>query len=113
MCGIVGAVSNRPVCEILVDGLQRLEYRGYDSAGVTILDCQGHASCVKRQGKVEALVSVHCRIRRSMALQALPIPGGPPMVLPLSATPTRTNLASVFPWCITVLSKITTNCAMR
>ena len=57
MCGIVGAVSNRPVCEILVDGLQRLEYRGYDSAGVTILDGAGRASCVKRQGKVEALAS--------------------------------------------------------
>ena len=52
MCGIVGAVSNRPVCDILVDGLQRLEYRGYDSAGVTILDGAGSASCIKRQGKV-------------------------------------------------------------
>ena len=57
MCGIVGAVSNRPVCDILVDGLQRLEYRGYDSAGVTILDGAGRASCVKRQGKVGILAS--------------------------------------------------------
>ena len=57
MCGIVGAVSNRPVCDILVDGLQRLEYRGYDSAGVTILDGAGSASCVKRQGKVGILAN--------------------------------------------------------
>ena len=33
MCGIVGAVAQRPVVEILLEGLRRLEYRGYDSAG--------------------------------------------------------------------------------
>ncbi|HET7395173.1 MAG TPA: glutamine--fructose-6-phosphate aminotransferase, partial [Gammaproteobacteria bacterium] len=37
MCGIVGAVSNRDVVPILVEGLLRLEYRGYDSAGIVIL----------------------------------------------------------------------------
>lgn len=37
MCGIVGAVAQRPVSEILLEGLRRLEYRGYDSAGVALL----------------------------------------------------------------------------
>ena len=38
MCGIVGAVSNRNVVAILVEGLQRLEYRGYDSCGLAVVD---------------------------------------------------------------------------
>ena len=36
MCGIVGAVAERPVNRILIEGLKRLEYRGYDSAGVAL-----------------------------------------------------------------------------
>ena len=38
MCGIVGAAARRDVPEILLEGLQRLEYRGYDSAGLAVLD---------------------------------------------------------------------------
>ena len=38
MCGIVGAVAQRDVADILVEGLRRLEYRGYDSAGVAIIE---------------------------------------------------------------------------
>ena len=55
MCGIVGAVAERPITEILIEGLKRLEYRGYDSAGVAVLDASGNTTCVKREGKVEAL----------------------------------------------------------
>lgn len=55
MCGIVGAVAERPIVEILIEGLKRLEYRGYDSAGVVVLDQQGNISCIKREGKVEVL----------------------------------------------------------
>ena len=43
MCGIVGAVSNRNIVPVLVQGLQRLEYRGYDSCGVAV-----HAGALKR-----------------------------------------------------------------
>ena len=57
MCGIVGAVAERPVVEILIEGLKRLEYRGYDSAGVAVLDDKGETTCVKREGKVEALAA--------------------------------------------------------
>jgi glucosamine--fructose-6-phosphate aminotransferase (isomerizing) len=57
MCGIVGAVAERPVVEILIEGLKRLEYRGYDSSGVAVLDGNGDTACIKREGKVEALVA--------------------------------------------------------
>ena len=60
VCGIVGAVSSRDVSGILLEGLQRLEYRGYDSAGVAIVgaDDNGSAKFVNRRtvGKVQALV---------------------------------------------------------
>lgn len=55
MCGIVGAVAQRDVSEILVDGLHRLEYRGYDSAGVAILNADHEMQIIRRVGKVKAL----------------------------------------------------------
>ena len=54
MCGIVGAIAHRNVSNILITGLKRLEYRGYDSAGVALLNDQGMLR-VRRQGKVAAL----------------------------------------------------------
>ena len=56
MCGIVGAVAERNVVEILLEGLKRLEYRGYDSAGVALLQPNGILSRVRRTGKVQELV---------------------------------------------------------
>jgi glucosamine--fructose-6-phosphate aminotransferase (isomerizing) len=55
MCGIVGAVAQRDVAEILVEGLRRLEYRGYDSAGVAIVDANCQLTRVRRLGKVQEL----------------------------------------------------------
>ena len=55
MCGIVGAVAQRDVADILVEGLKRLEYRGYDSAGVAIIDQDSKLSSIKRVGKVQEL----------------------------------------------------------
>ncbi|WP_019528660.1 glutamine--fructose-6-phosphate transaminase (isomerizing) [Dasania marina] len=55
MCGIVGAAARREVAAILVEGLKRLEYRGYDSAGVAIINHQGEIGCHKRMGKVAVL----------------------------------------------------------
>lgn len=54
MCGIVGAIAARSVAGILLEGLRRLEYRGYDSAGMAVLD-QGHINRLRRIGKVQAL----------------------------------------------------------
>lgn len=56
MCGIVGAVAQRNVTGILVEGLKRLEYRGYDSAGVAVLESgNGQLKCIKSVGKVNQL----------------------------------------------------------
>ncbi len=55
MCGIVGAAAKREVAAILVEGLKRLEYRGYDSAGIALIDAQHNLACVKELGKVAAL----------------------------------------------------------
>lgn len=55
MCGIVGAIANRDVAEILLEGLKRLEYRGYDSAGLAIISPQGELQRLRRVGKVNKL----------------------------------------------------------
>ncbi|MCH1921150.1 glutamine--fructose-6-phosphate transaminase (isomerizing) [Shewanella sp. A3A] len=66
MCGIVGAVAQRDVMEILLEGLKRLEYRGYDSAGVAVLN-EGTLQRTRRVGKVQELAN---------ALAEHPLPGG-------------------------------------
>jgi len=53
MCGIVGAVAQRDVAEILINGLHRLEYRGYDSAGLAVVDAQHELQRVRCLGKVK------------------------------------------------------------
>ncbi|CAG0909326.1 unnamed protein product, partial [Cyprideis torosa] len=55
MCGIVGAVAQRPVTEILLEGLRRLEYRGYDSAGIAIIGQDNRLRRVRALGKVAEL----------------------------------------------------------
>lgn len=57
MCGIIGYVGNKRACSILVDGLKRLEYRGYDSVGISILE-NNNISTLKKVGKVEELLKV-------------------------------------------------------
>ncbi|QDE33090.1 glutamine--fructose-6-phosphate transaminase (isomerizing) [Shewanella polaris] len=66
MCGIVGAVAQRDVAEILVEGLRRLEYRGYDSAGIAVIN-NGELARTRRVGKVQEL---------SLALNTTPLAGG-------------------------------------
>ncbi len=66
MCGIVGAVAGRDVVPILIDGLRRLEYRGYDSAGVAVLNGGGEVARLRAVGKVARL---------SEALEASPTAG--------------------------------------
>jgi len=56
MCGIVGAIGQRNVSGILVEGLKRLEYRGYDSAGLALITRKDKTlACVKAVGKVKSL----------------------------------------------------------
>jgi len=56
MCGIVGYVGDNKSLEVLMGGLKRLEYRGYDSAGVAVIDPEGHLNSRKRSGKLQMLV---------------------------------------------------------
>jgi len=81
MCGIVGAVAQRNVGSILIEGLRRLEYRGYDSAGVAILN-EGELTRFRALGKVQELAD------------RLP-----------EDQPGHT------PWCTTASSRITSPCA--
>ena len=67
MCGIVGAVAQRDIAEILLEGLRRLEYRGYDSAGLAVVDSEGHMTRVRRLGKVQML---------AQAVEEQPLHGG-------------------------------------
>ncbi len=66
MCGIVGAIAERNITAVLVEGLKRLEYRGYDSAGVALVDDLGALQRRRRVGKVSELES---------ALSSEPLPG--------------------------------------
>ena len=66
MCGIVGAIAQRDVAPILLEGLRRLEYRGYDSAGLAVIADDGCFARHRRVGKVAEL---------AQALEAQPLPG--------------------------------------
>lgn len=55
MCGIVGYVGHRGACDIVVDALRRMEYRGYDSAGVALLDGHGGLTVSRRAGRLANL----------------------------------------------------------
>ena len=55
MCGIVGYVGQRPACDIVVDALRRMEYRGYDSSGVALFDGKGGLTVRRRAGRLANL----------------------------------------------------------
>ncbi len=57
MCGIVGGVAERDLVPILIEGLRRLEYRGYDSAGIAVVDDEGALRRARAVGKVAELAT--------------------------------------------------------
>ncbi|MEK6598902.1 MAG: glutamine--fructose-6-phosphate aminotransferase, partial [Deltaproteobacteria bacterium] len=52
MCGIVGYIGNKDASEVLLDGLKRLEYRGYDSAGIAVIDAGKKIEVLRSAGKL-------------------------------------------------------------
>jgi glucosamine--fructose-6-phosphate aminotransferase (isomerizing) len=55
MCGIVGYVGQRPACDVVIDALRRMEYRGYDSAGIALVDGHGNLTVRRRAGRLANL----------------------------------------------------------
>ena len=109
MCGIVGGVAERNIINILIEGLKRLEYRGYDSAGVALIN-QGQVLRERRVGKVVNLEQAvnEANIEGSLGI---PIHVGQRM-----ANPLKTMHIHIFPvqlrWCITVSLRTIKNSKM-
>lgn len=62
MCGIVGYIGSKPVVDVLYEGLRRLEYRGYDSAGIAVAHGESKIAMIKREGKLAALQPILCEL---------------------------------------------------
>ena len=65
MCGIVGYIGTKEAFPILIKGLRRLEYRGYDSAGVALVNDDGALNVYKTKGKVDNLLEFSVFERRN------------------------------------------------
>ena len=88
MCGIIGAVAQRDIVPILLAGLKRLEYRGYDSAGMAVLNAAARIEHIRRVGKVMQLTT---------ALQQSPLQGNTGIALTRSATHGMTSEVNAHP----------------
>ncbi len=77
MCGIVGYVGHQQAAPLLLEGLSKLEYRGYDSAGLAVRDGTRPVVVVKAVGKLANLSNKVDGARRSLAPAASGIPAGP------------------------------------
>ena len=55
MCGIISYIGDREVIPLLINGLKKLEYRGYDSSGICVVDNNNNLKIVKRSGKISEL----------------------------------------------------------
>ena len=89
MCGIVGYIGPRDATPIILNGLKRLEYRGYDSAGLAVLQ-NSHIEVRRDAGKLARLASLVEELARVTGTWASGTPAGPPTASPAPATPTRT-----------------------
>ena len=88
MCGIVGVVAQRSATPILIRGLQRLEYRGYDSAGLATVDANGALKRLREVGKVQNLVD---------AVERTPVSGGTGIAHTRWATHGKATAANTHP----------------
>ena len=106
MCGIIGILGKQPAAPLLVDGLKRLDYRGYDSAGIATL-VNGHIDRRRAEGKITNLEAL---------LASSPLPGPPASAIPAGQPMARRPRPmpipmppSASPSCITASSRISRN----
>ena len=85
MCGIVGYIGKEEAAPILLDGLSKLEYRGYDSAGIAVFDGE-KINVAKTKGRLKALSELTHDVAHRVHLES-GIPGGRHMVPHLIRTP--------------------------
>ena len=76
MCGIVGFVGNRQAAPVLLDSLSKLEYRGYDSAGLAVRDGDGPIEVVKAKGRLKVLMRRRTAVRPLWETAVSGIPRG-------------------------------------
>lgn len=86
MCGIVGYVGSRNCTDVLINGLTKLEYRGYDSAGIAVFSESGNIQVAKSKGRLADLIHKWNRKADQRDTLALDILAGQPMANHLTST---------------------------
>lgn len=112
MCGIIGYSGHRPAVPLLIEGLHRLEYRGYDSSGVAFMQA-GKLHVVRAAGRLSALEAKLAAEPSMFSTCGIGHTRWATHARPKNAMRTRTlRGAAPLPLCITASSRIFRNCGM-